>query len=393
MFTLLTWSIVVMVACGMCYAYAASRDVFHPLMFIGPMLLFMYVWMPLKLDSFGGLDGFCQPEQLNHVQTVNAAGVMCFVVGCLSVGCRRVAAWPSAPPVSPSTLAIGGAVLGCLGFAAWATTILNVGGLSQAFSTSYAGGWDDNGYIRDGTLLMFPGFLLVLSAAFTGGFKVTYFFLLTAFIAPWVITAALTARRGPTFMIVVILVMGWYMNRGKRPSLVLAAVSAGFLLGVLLLFLVTNRTSIYLGSDQELTTDVTSIVDKADTGNEYIYGTGGILSSEQRQSFYWGRRYLAQVLVRPIPSAIWPTKYEDFGVSELLHNAGTGEGFMETLGWVSRRLTGPDLGSVAGVLVAELVAPLFSWADSMVRFGGKRTWLEGPGSLNTSSSPHSLSIW
>ena len=41
----------------------------------------------------------------------------------------------------------------------------------------------------------------------------------------------------------------------------------------------------------------------------------------------------AEVLIRPIPSAVWPTKYEDFGLPELTHNAGTAEGLSETLGW------------------------------------------------------------
>jgi hypothetical protein len=346
MFTFLTWAIAAVVACAMWYAYAKSRDVFHPLMFIGPMLLFMYVWMPVRLDSFGGLDGFFQRDQLDHIQSINAIGVICLVLGCLSVGFRRRTPWSQTLRVSAATLAIWGTILGCLGLAAWVTTIVNVGGLQQAFSAAYAGGWDDNGYIRDAPLLLFPGFLLVLSAAFVQGFQPQYLFLLPAFVTPWVITAALTARRGPTFMIVVILAMGWYMNRHKRPSLLATALS-GLLLGVLLLFLVTNRSSIYVGSDQELTTDVTTIVDKPDTGNEYIYGAGGILSSEQRQSFYWGRRYFAQVLVRPIPHSIWPTKYEDFGVPELLRNAGTGEGFMETLGWEGA------VGSAPG-LIADL---------------------------------------
>jgi len=106
------------------------------------------------------------------------------------------------------------------------------------------------------------------------------------FLAPWMIQAALTSRRGPTFMIVVTLAMGWYMHRQKRPSLV-AAGAAGMLLGFLLLFLVTNRQHIFIGSDQELTADVSDIVEKPDSGNEFIYGAGSILSAEQRNYFYW----------------------------------------------------------------------------------------------------------
>jgi hypothetical protein len=368
MFTVLTWAIAVAIACAMSYGYITSRDVFHPLMFLGPMLLFLYVWMPLKLESAGALDGFFQPEQLEHIQWINLAGVICFVVGCLHASARVFGSTRRSPKVSPQTLAIGGAVLGCLGLAAWLVTIVNVGGFSDAFSSSYSGGWDDSGYIRDGTLLMFPAFLLIQSAIAIDGVKPLYIGLLCAFLAPWAVTAVLTARRGPAFMITVIVAMSWFMNRSKRPPLVLT-VSAGLVLGFLLLFLVTNRANIYLGSDQELTTDVTDVVDKADTGNEFIYGTGGVLSSEQRQSFFWGRRYLAQLLVRPIPRAIWPTKYEDFGVGELEHNAGTGEGFMETLGWEGA------VGSAPG-LIADLWMEL-SWLylPSLVILGSTYGWI------------------
>src|SRR5207248_6078090 len=107
------------------------------------------------------------------------------------------------------------------------------------------------------------------------------------------------------------------------------------------------RGSLYIGSDFKFTTDVTTIVEKPDTGNEYIYGTGAVLTAQARNKFYWGRRYAAQVVVRPVPTSAWPNKYADFGVPELKYNAGTGEGFSEILGWV-----GAD-GSAPGV-VADL---------------------------------------
>jgi len=149
------------------------------------------------------------------------------------------------------------------------------------------------------------------------------------------------------------------VNRRTRPSLLLTA-TAGVLLGFLMLFLVSNRQNIYLGSDREMTTDVTNIVEKPDSGNEYIYGAGTILSSEQRGSFYWGRRYLAQVLIRPIPSSVWPTKYDDVGLPELMHNAGTGEGFLEILGWEGAE------GSAPG-LIADLWTE-FHWLNLPVLF-------------------------
>ncbi len=359
MFTVLIWIVAAIIALTMCYAYAGSRDVFHPLMFIGPMMIFMYAWMPMKLDAIGGLDGFFQRDQLEFVQWINLGGVICFVLGCLSVGCRLPLPQPPRERVSPVALVVCGTIIGCIGLAAWGVTILNVGGLREAFGKSYAGGWDDNGYIRDASLLMFPAFLLILTAAFQVGFRFSYAGLMILFITPWAVQAALTSRRGPTYMLAVIIGMGWYLNRRSRPPLMLTA-AAGILLGFLLLFLATNRTSIYLGSDQEMSADVTAIVETADTGNEYIYGAGGILSAQQRRSFYWGKRYLAQVVIRPIPHSVWPTKYEDFGLGELNHNAGTGEGFKETLGW-----EGAD-GSAPG-LIADLWME-FWWLNIPVLF-------------------------
>jgi hypothetical protein len=354
MFSSLIWAVVAIIAVAMFYAYTVSGDVFHPLMFIGPMMIFMYAWMPAQLDSIGGLDGFFQRDQLDFVQGINVAGIVCFVLGCLSVSCKLPELPRRAPQVSATALVTGGALIGFIGFSAWIVAIVNVGGFSAAFSESYAGGWDDNGYIRDASLLLFPAFLLILSASFQQGFRILNAVLLGLFIAPWALQAVFTARRGPAFMIIAVVGMGWYMNRGKRPSLLLMGV-AGSLLGFLMLFLVTNRQNIYLGSDRDVTADVSAIVEKPDTGNEYIYGAGGILSSEQRNSFYWGRRYLAQVLIRPIPHTLWPTKYEDFGLPEMTHNAGTGEGFEETLGWQGA------VGSAPGI-VADLWME-FKWLN------------------------------
>lgn len=328
-----------MVALALVYTYLGSKDVFHPLMFIGPMLVFMYAWMPLKLDAIGGLAGFFQRDQIEFVQWINFLGVICFVLGTLSLGARLPRRRKREAPGSPVVLKTCGIILGCIGIGAWCLTVVHgTGGDLRG----YRGGWDDSGYIRDASLLMFPAFLLILAGALRKGIGLIDIGLLAFCIAPLVIEAAFSARRGPTFMIAVVLTIGWFMYRKKRPSLLLTGL-AGVLLGFLMLFLVSNRQNIYFGSDQQLTTDITDIVEKPDTGNEFIYGTGTILSADQRDSFFGGRRYLAQVLIRPIPSSVWPTKYEDFGVPELMHNAGTGEGLLQTLGWEGAEGSAPGL--------------------------------------------------
>lgn len=356
MFTTLIWMVVIILGLAVWYAYCGSQDVFHPLMLIGPMMGFIYAWMPYKLDSIGGLEGFFQRDQLDYIQQINLCGVTCFILGCLSTGARRPRCRLPEPDVSPAALVFCGTILGCIGTAAWILAVIHGTGGDL---NGYRGGWDDSGYIRDASLLAFPAFLLILAATLKQGVRLLYLSLMALFITPPLIEAAFSARRGPTFMIVVTLAMGWYMHRRKRPPL-LAMAGAGLLLGMLMLFLVSNRHNIYLGSDQELTTEITTVVERPDAGNEYIYGAGTILSAEQRDAYYWGRRYLAQVLIRPIPSSIWPTKYEDVGLPELLHNAGTGEGFVETVGW-----EGAD-GSAPG-LIADLWAE-FHWLNMAVLY-------------------------
>lgn len=347
MFEALLWISAAIAIIGTLVALDGSRDVFHPLVFIGPMLVFLYAWMPSRLLAENGLARYFDSDQLLFIQTFYICGILAFVLACLSVGVR-VRRLPPArkrkfPPQICRRLTIGAAIAGALGLLCWVITIYNVGGFVAAYSRSYAGGWDDSGYVRDGSLLLLVGLLLSVSSLASGGSRLYNLLLMVVFGTPWLSQALLMARRGPTFAFVAVVLMGWYIARRRRPPLV-AMAAAGFLLGWLVLFLVTNRSSIYLGSSFQVNTDVQGIVDKPDTGNEYIYGGGAILSAEQADHYYWMRRYLAQILVRPIPSAIWPTKYEDFGVPELLENAGTGVGFADAMGWAGA------VGSAPGII-------------------------------------------
>jgi hypothetical protein len=349
-------------AAGAAIALDGSRDVFHPLVFIGPMMVFLYGWMPWKLYSQYDLDRFFDSDQLLFVATLNLIGVTAFVLCCLSAGVRlpkkRLANKPRLTERQLRRLLVGGGIAGSIGFTCWAITIINVGGFVNAYSTSYTGGWDDSGYIRDGSILLLVGLLMSVFSRSAGGPRVTSYLMIATFGLPWLAGALLMARRGPTFELVVVLLMGWYINQRKRPPVIAVGI-VGLGLGWLVLFLVTNRGSIYLGSDFDVNTDVSNIVQASDTGNEWIYGAGTVISAQHRHHYFWMRRYLAQILVRPIPSSIWPTKYEDFGVSELRHNAGTGEGFGDALGW-----KGAD-GSAPGI-VADLWVEVWWFAPALM---------------------------
>ena len=343
-------------------AFDGSRDVFHPLVFMGPMLAFLYAWMPFQLVEHDALARFFDENQLQHVQLLNVLGVLAFALGCLGAGVRirkTRFAQRKISALGAKRLLMASAVAGSLGLLCWLITIHNVGGFRQAFGTSYAGGWDDNGYVRDGSLLLLVGVMFAVTSLSSGGSREVGVGLTLLFGLPWSASALLMGRRGPTFALIVVLMMSWYFNRGKRPPLVTFGLG-GLCLGWLVLFLVTNRQNIYLGSDFHMKTDVTNVVDKADTGNEFIYGSGTVLSTERRDHYFWMRRYLAQIMVRPIPSAIWPTKYEDFGVPELLHNAGTGEGFAEALGWRGAPGSAPGIVADLWVEVWWLAVPFMA---------------------------------
>jgi hypothetical protein len=341
---LLGLGIIIAIA-GMLYAYDGSRDVFHPLIYISPMLLFAYGWMPIRLQAVRGLEGYFQIDQLIFVQFVYVLGILAFVLGCLSVPVRLGAAESRQPRMTDHSrrdLLSGGCMVASVGLSAWLVSILNVGGIRNAFGRPYSGGWDDSGYIRDASLLLFAGVSLIFASATGARLTVKHIFWLAFFTAPLALQAVFTERRGPTFMIFITLGMGWFFYKARRPRVVIMLLS-GALGGYLILFIVANRQSLYIGSDFDLKTDVSNITETSDTGNEYIDGAGSLLSAEQRGRFFWGRRYLAQVLVRPIPRAIWPSKYSDFGVPELEHNAGTGEGFADALGWEGAEGSAPTI--------------------------------------------------
>jgi hypothetical protein len=363
---------------GIIVAYDGSRDVFHPLVIIGPMLAFLYFWMPYKLLLNDGLSRFFDNEQLAHVQLLNLLGVLAFIVACLSIGVRVKSRSIPLTMTSRTTtrLLIGAVVLGSVGLVCWGITIENVGGFTAAFSTSYAGGYDSSGYVRDGAMLLLVAVLLAVTALSSGGPPISSIAIAVIFGSPWAASALLMGRRGPTFSLVVVVLMSWYVNRRSRPPLLLVSLG-GFFLGWFVLFLVTNRSQLYLGSNFDFKTNVSNEVEKPDTGNEFIYGTGTVLSAEKRNHYFWMRRYLAQVLVRPIPSSLWPTKYEDFGVPELLFNAGTGEGFGDTLGWVGAVGSAPGIIADFWLEVWWAAPVLMALVGALYGFVWKRAILRG----------------
>ena len=352
-------------------AYRTHRDPFHPAVVLLPMCAFIYVLMPLYLARDGTLFAFINEGQAIWVQIIVILGLLCLIAG-LFLGSRQVLSGMNTEASVQHTsdaLRTGGYVLGSIGVLAWLYTIKSGGGFLDVFGTANGRGWSEFGYIRETCYLMIVGLLLLFSPEAYSPKNKIWMIAVTVFSVPYLIQGLLGAQRGPTFLIMATLGLSWYMARGKRPSLISMAV-AGVLLGCLLVFLVVNRGSIYIGSQDDLKTDASSFFAGTEA-NEYIFGAGCMIASNQTGDYFWGKRYLAQVVVRPVPRQLWPTKYADFGVPELEQNAGVAKtGLAPVMGW-------SEVTGAAAALVGDLWVE-FSWLAlptlGLIGYGYARAW-------------------
>jgi len=333
------------------YAYRRYGDVFHPLVFLSPIFGFVYVYMPLVLIRSGELFSFISEDQAVFVQIVVLASFVALAIGCLMGSRADGEPLPAQPRVSIDGRALrtGAYAIGGVGLIAWAITIINVVGIADAYSKGYGGGWSDYGYIRDAAYLLLVALLALLSPEGSRTKSLVRKGAVVAFVMPWVLQGLLGARRGPTFMIAVAVAVSWFMARNKRPPL-FAAVVGGSCLGLLLIFLVSNRSSIHLGTDFELQDNAQLL--KGAAYNEYIFGAGTIIASNSIGEYFWGRRWIAELIVRPVPRQVWPEKYIDFGIPEQYVGIAGGT-VLDRMGWAENPGAAP-------AIVADLWAE-WSW--------------------------------
>ncbi|MEJ7709651.1 MAG: hypothetical protein WKF84_07275 [Pyrinomonadaceae bacterium] len=184
-------------------AYTRARDIFHPLVIIGPMMLALYVILPLKLWHEDSLASFFSEEDLFFVALVNLLGVACFCWGSLAATGRKripLAKTYYLSKASRQRVYLGGVVLGIIGLGAYAATIINVGGFYQAYSQAYSGGWSESGYIRDAVSLCIPAIVFILLSRTENKLSWRDLLFCFAFASPFFIQGLLGARRGPTFL-------------------------------------------------------------------------------------------------------------------------------------------------------------------------------------------------
>ena len=340
---------------GIYVAYQRSRDSFHPIIYLGLMLFVLYCYIPLNMfrSNSTKLFLFLSLEQLEYVQILNLLGIICLFAGVFLAdrGLNRLhysgQIWQLSPIVK-QRIEQGAIICGIVGVLAYSYGILSVGGFGAAYSSSYGGGWSASGYAREAIMLTLPALLWLMATRIQQRLSSNDQFWIAVFTLPLLLQGLLGARRGPTAMILVSLVMGWHLIRMRRPNL-FKTISSAIALGILMLFLVTNRSNIYLGSDFNFETPRDNYLMEIHTGNEFIYGSGVILDANARGKYFWGKRYLTIFFIRPIPKQLWPTKYQDaanwFDIPNLANsNLGTGAADLSsTVGWSGAYGAAPGL--------------------------------------------------
>jgi hypothetical protein len=345
-------------------AYVTTRDTLHPMIYLAAMAFFLHAFLPLALEVSqpDELRGYLRQDDLDYAQTLVLLGVLS-LAGGVWWGAHATSAPRHAPPVrlaEPAQLRLArvAKALAASGLIAWIYQIIHSGGLYAVYGRAYGFFWADTGYVGEAFQFGLPGALLLLLARGGSRLRPSDLVWIGIGLLPLLGHGLLGARRGPTFMALVGLGVMWYLARARRPRLG-PALLGGLAVGLLLLFLLANRERIYLGAEPDFTGAGEAPIFEVAPGNEFVFGAGAALNAEARDSFGWGRRYLVVFLVRPIPRALWPTKYADaarvLGIPSIDHveKDPRRTDFTDTMGW-----TGAIGSAPGGVLDLWLE---FSW--------------------------------
>ena len=143
------------------------------------------------------------------------------------------------------------------------------------------------------------------------------------------------------------------------------------IVGLMVLLVGENRNRLFQPLEHQIQFDSLSSEvlgsSERNIGDQYVTATANIIRTLKTDEYYYGRRIFALLFVRPIPRAIWPTKYEDLGLGWMASGAGTHG--LKDYEW--KEMVGIEVqkGSAVG-FIADLFME-FSW------FGIIVCWLLG----------------
>lgn len=346
-------------------AWVRTRDPLHPLMYLGPMLFYVYVVRPGGLLGFGELQRLIpRQEQLVFAQGLFTIGATLFCTGVLLAGRRSspVIARPLRFEVSDvvgSRLKVMGCCLGWVSVAAYVFAVQRSGGFLEVYGQTKGYVTAGSGWINELVNFSIPAVALLMLSWQGRPWRRGHLLWALFFSSPLLVHGLLGARRGPTFIVLTAALVAWYVTSPKRIALWKLGAAFAAIVG-LVFFLVSHRQEIHIGSDVTLDWSKlreTVAPSKVTPADDTVFQYGFVNAIREKGKHFWGLRYAATYLVRPIPRQIWPTKYKDLGLGWMVDQsdfAGLDDNaWQESLGWE------PQRGSAVG-FTADLFLE-FSW--------------------------------
>jgi len=349
-----------------------TRDPLAPMVVFSPMLLYMFAYYPLTRIHSSGLSlAFPNPGVLDIVFVVFLVGVISFCAGLThrrvprGAPDRRFQLLPYEVPRSVRRKLLRlSIVLGTISVAAFWFMVYYSGGWGRVFSAAKPFLKTPSGYIGELPMLSYPSVLL-LAIAWQGRRmtlpRVMTFLLIAS---PHLIMATFGGRRGPMFLSVCVLGACWCIVNSRRPKLQTIILGGGAL-GLVLLLLGANRGDLFRPWENEVdftvVTDRLGTSEQLTTGDEFVAGSAMIIASNELPRHYWGSRFLVMFLVRPIPSAIWPSKYHDTGFGWMRDMPGS-SGIMDSE-WLDLLGFIPASGNAGGFIPDMFLE--FSWGMAL----------------------------
>lgn len=369
MFERLLGATALILIAAMAVGYRRTQDILHPVLFLGPLFFYSTVVEPWlvrnQLDRF-----FWHREDVEVVLYLYLLSVAALVIGALHGANTKRAGRQGRVPIRQDdsvNLQRIAFLLATVGFAAYAFGIVNVGGFVAAFSRMKGGGETGSGYINEAMNLGLVAAALAALSRYRRGWTPGTLVLLLLGLLPNLVQGTFGGRRGPLFLGLTGLVVAWLVTRARRPHLLtLCGALAGVLLSVALVW--SQRSVLYLGSDQELdwsAFQTTLSQEEINEGSNFVYGAGFVAATRHSGEFTWGRELAVNLLVRPIPKQLWPTKYEDVG-ADWVTNEYPGLGHVTTDDWLNAVGWLPLAGSSA-TSISDLFGE-FGWGAVLVMY-------------------------
>ena len=340
---------------SMAVSYRRTRDPLSPLITFTPMLLYVYAFHPFVIHSNPQfISFFPHPEDREFVFIVNLISVAAFCAGASYFRHSssdnqsfQILDLDASMRVRRNFFQLS-LVLGVMASLSFWWMVYQSGGPLKLLRQNKPFMVSASGYIGEMPMLTYPAVLL-LAAAWQGRQLNLGRVLMALLIAsPQLSWAIIGKRRGTIFLIGATLAAFWYLVRNKKPNWKMIVGGVG-MLGLLLLFVAAHRSQGLLealGADSQSNLTDTLAGSRLTAGDEFVSSSATILASRHNNHHYWGLRFFAMFVVRPIPSFLWESKWDDLGVGFMKSQAGQA-GMTETQ-WDLAVGFNPLMGSAGG---------------------------------------------